>query len=212
MTNSACGAALRARTTDHGWRAKKSSEGSISWWYNCDVGSLGKSHSNSIWTLLICCHHGAEKQHDIYVYFLYTNPSKLTNRRGRTWLFRPRALLLCWQRVRRWRSSYEYVVSKLVYARILSGCLRLRHLILLRPSSGCSVFRLGQPPTNEYDSSCICEQLRAKRYMIAFVELDNGVLYWMPVGCVPQKVYLVLPKTSACAAIRTQRSQRTIAL
>jgi hypothetical protein len=85
-------------------------------------------------------------------------------------------------------------------------------LILLRPSSGCSVFRLGQPPTNEYDSSYAYEQLRAKQHMIAFVELDNGVLYWMLVGCVPQKVYLVLPKTSACAAVRIQRSKRTIAL
>lgn len=122
----------------------------------------------------------------------------------------PGTVLLCWQRLQGWQSSYEYVVLKLVYARILFGCPRLRHLILLRPSSGCSVFRLGQPPTNEYDSSYTYEQVGAKQHMIVFVELDNGVLYWMLVGCVPQKVYLVL-QTSACAAVRIQRSKRTIA-
>jgi hypothetical protein len=34
--------------------------------------------------------------------------------------------------------------------------------------------------------------------MIAFVELGNGVLYWMLVGCVYQKVYLLLPNVRVC--------------
>jgi hypothetical protein len=46
------------------------------------VGSLGKSHSNSIWTLLTGRHHGVKNQHDIDSYLLLTDSSKLTNERG----------------------------------------------------------------------------------------------------------------------------------